>query len=108
MYGGIFLQNINEPCKSTSHDYGLSGLQVLLHIRRFLWFVAKDHKIETVSENCIFDVIINPCHKFNGKLLDIYKSMIIHIQQEKMSEIAEIKMNISKVEIEFKVYYVFS
>ena len=27
MYGGIFLQNINEPCKSTSHDYGLSGLQ---------------------------------------------------------------------------------
>ena len=47
----------------------------------FLWF-AKDHKIETVSENCIFDVIINPCHKFNGNLLDTYKSMIIHIQQE--------------------------
>ena len=36
----------------------------------FLWF-AKDHKIETVSENCIFDVIINPCHKLNGKLWDI-------------------------------------
>ena len=92
MYGGIFLQNINEPCKSTSHDYGLSGLHVLLHIRRFLWFVAKYHKIETVSENCIFDVIINPCHKFNGNLLDAYKSMMIHIQQEKITyEIAKIK-----------------
>ena len=66
MYGGIFLQNINEPCKSTSHDYGLSGLQPSSSWPSCVLWFAKDHKIETVSENCIFDVIINLCHKVMG------------------------------------------